>query len=484
MSITIERVIKAIKKMPAEEARALYCKVSYSKEWLHRKAMEIFTPELKDTKWETPELHRGWYEHLESQDRYVAIIAPVGFAKSSVLKSYAVMELLENVSFVLYVSSTYTKSVGQFAGICKVLESDEVMSAKEYKILKKNESEIVLEMKDGETKGITAVASGADISGINLYGKRPELILIDDIEELDQARSITRTDKLQDWLRTTLFSRLPSLTLGRVRLIGTVFSKSSIANRIKTNYIDENGNTPFCDWIVHTYQAITGGKSIWEAKHPTHALLAERERDPLVFARNYQNEPVDERGGLVEKLMFRYFSTPPAGLSIYAYFDLASSLKEKADYFAGLVIGKSREGNFYILDIVRDKCNPEKQAEWIIHIWQKWKPSRISFESNQYQQTLKHWTDKKARESGVYMNLTGVSSVKDKYTRFSPFIPYFISNSIYLPSEHPLLSKLESEIIAFPEGEHDDLVDAFSGCMQSFAGFKGVKPGLNFVEKV
>lgn len=456
--------------------------------------LELYEPKLKEVDWQIPELHRDWLELLDIDDRKTALFAPVGFAKSTILKVHDLKKLFTTDPYILYVSSSFTKTTAQVGGIFKILKDPALQFVFGYSVVSSNTTEIIIKFeKEPFERKLEAVSAGADISGINFNGQRPTLITIDDVEELDQARSAYRTNKLQDWLLTTLISRLPSLTEGKVRLIGTVFSTNSLAYRIKHNLASEDGSKPFSDWKVKTYTALQSNKSIWEDKHSTEALLKERQKNPVVFARNYENEPLEERGGLIDRSQFRYYTVSDYDFAeIYTHFDLASSLKERADYFAGITVGKSKDGKFYVLDIIRsdkpeDYNDPEIQAQLVINNWMKfsiWGLKKITFESNQYQSTLKNWTDKTARSQGIYPNFVGVRVDKDKYTRFVPFIPHFTSNSVYLPSNHEKLHYFEQELVSFPEGAHDDLVDAFSGCMANFeTPKKGVAKNSFFVKK-
>jgi predicted phage terminase large subunit-like protein len=50
----------------------------------------------------------------------------------------------------------------------------------------------------------------------------------------------------------------------------------------------------------------------------------------------------------------------------------------------------------------------------------------------------------------------------DKITRFAAAVPYFENGRILIPSSGTWLQDLKSELIAFPNSRHDDMVDSIS----------------------
>ena len=410
---------------------------------LSKFVIETTEPGMRGQTIKVPAIHHTWYDHLSLPDRFVAIFAPMGFSKSTELKKFCVEEILnKKENFILYVSSSFSKSSDHLKAIISILQNNQLKRVFKYEVVTCNTYEIELLFEDGFECKLEAVGQGADILGINFKGRRPGLILIDDLEEKEQARSQIRTDNLQDWLMTTLITRLPSLAVGRVRLIGTILTKTSLHYRILHNLIDANGQTPFRRWKVFKYGALDDqDQSIWEDRHPTDILLEERTASPRDFAANFMNEPMDEAYGLIKAGNLQYYNI--AGfdynqiLESYAHFDLASTLKQQSDYFAGIVLGKAKDGKLYILDIVYTKVDAEQQAKIIIQIWQKWntlgKLKKITIDAIAYQNTLKTWTDKEARSMGIYLNLQGVKYPKDKMAHFLPHEPLFLSNSVYLP---------------------------------------------------
>ena len=266
----------------------------------HYFCLPILAQELSELEYfNVPDFHFEIYDKLQENSRLQLITAPVGFAKSSLLKIFAVYEILvkKNPKFVLYVSSTDKKATEHLGAITKLLAHKELMILYNYKIISNNNHEIIIEfLNTQEQFKVEAVASGSDIAGKNFESIRPELIVVDDLEDFDQARSIDRTNALEDWLFTILIARLPSLDTGRIRMINTVLTLNSITNRIVQAEDDK-----YKDWDKLFVQALDkNDKSIWEERFPTEALHKERELRPLSFFANYMNEPLDLSESLIK----------------------------------------------------------------------------------------------------------------------------------------------------------------------------------------
>lgn len=442
----------------------------------HYLALPILNPILETVdRFEVPEFHWELYEGFDHEARKQLTVAPVGFAKSTILKIWGLYQFLQQKDpYILYVSSTFGKATDQFGGIKKILEQKFLQVIYQYKILSNNETEVVIQFIDQSKQKFESIAAGADISGINFEGQRPTLILIDDLEELDQAKSKDRTDKLQEWLFTTLISRLPSLTSGRVRMINTVLTLDSLTNRIlgKAPNFDK---LAFSDWHINFYQALKDGKSIWEEMHPTDALLKEKELNPHIFAANYMNEPMDLSDSLIKLENLRFYEYINGNMfdKVYLHADTTHTGKEHSDYFCLVVMGEHRENhNYYVLDFVLERLDVEQQARKAIGIYlifmQKVKKFTYDEKANQ---GFGYWVKELAkREYNVSLPIEELKYSSDKISHFLPHQPHFIANRVYLPSKHKDIALAMSQLLAFPsQSINDDFVDGLSGCLDNYA---------------
>ena len=416
-----------------------------------------------------PAFHKEILKRFQNSDRLQATIAPVGFAKSSCVKSFALTDLLNGEKFILYVSSTSSKVVDQFTALKKLLLNPLNTKLFGYEVTVNNEKEIVITI-DGENRKIQGVASGEDILGINFEGVRPGLILIDDLEEQEQANSLARTQKLIDWVELTLIDRLPSVVEGRVRLIGTNLSKISFVNRLIQG--------DFAQWSVRVWKALDStNTSIWEEKHPTEALIAKQHASPKSFAANYLNEPLDSSVSLVDDTDLRFYDSLPNLTGVYLHADTTHTGKQTSDYFALGAMGEGeKDKNYYLVDCVVRKCNVEEQARALILMYIKLKNDKrtggvkkITYDEKA-NNGFEFWAKKLAKEEyEVSLPLQPLKYNKDKISHFEAHIPHFKANRVYLPQKHAYVAQVIQQVTQFPnKGVPDDAVDMLSGCLDNF----------------
>jgi predicted phage terminase large subunit-like protein len=446
-------------------------------EVFHNFCLPILNPELEEVEtFNVPDFHLQIYKDLLKDDRLQLTVAPVGFAKSTLLKILALYEVLikKQVKFTLYVSSTDTKAVEHLGAIQKVLERGYFKRVFGYEILSKNTHEIIILYNNHKYK-IEAVASGSDIAGKNFEGIRPALIIADDLEDLEQAKSIERTNKLQDWLFTVLIARLPSLQEGKIRMINTVLSLDSLTNRILGNSPNLQFKKDFKDWITYFYQALDSDqKSIWEERHPTEFLLKEKEIRPSTFARNYMNSPFDEGQSLIKYEMLRFYEylNMDDFKDVYIHCDTTHTGKTTSDYFCLVVLAESKKDkNFYVIDFILEKMDVELQARKSILMYQKYKSlvRKFTFDEKA-NQGFGFWIKKLAKEEyNISLPIQELKYPNDKITHFEPHMPHFIANRIYLPSRHKQQQLAVSQITSFPDKSiNDDFVDGMSGVLDNF----------------
>lgn len=464
----------------------------------HKVITKLLTSELYT---EPPAFHYEILERYNNDDRLQLTVAPVGFAKSATIKTFALYQLLRTKNadkFILYVSSTATKVAGQFTAIAKILNSPQMRTLREYKVIENNQNALTIEFKNGERRRINGVASGQDISGINFEGFRPSLIVIDDLEELDSAKSSYLTEKLIDWLNTTLKSRLPSLLEGRIRMIGTNLTKNSIVNRILNNQPNARGESGFREWHSYRYQAIdqSTNQSIWENRHPLAALLKEQELNPYSFAANYQNEPLDIASGLIKYEDLRFYepsalqSEPTAEgivkpkLDLCIHADTTHTGKQTSDYFCITGIAKNAQNYYDLVDFKLAKMDPEAQARAAILFYDKmlklgYNVVRMSFDAVS-NDGFGYWIKKLAREEyNISLPIVGHKITRDKVAHLMTHLSLFKSNSVRFPAQHPQLQLLLDQVLAFPAtGVHDDAVDGLTGCLDGFIEEATIAPSM------
>lgn len=162
---------------------------------------------------------------------------------------------------------------------------------------------------------------------------------------------------------------------------------------------------------------------------------------------------------------------------IRIYVDLASSLKEKADYFAVKVVGvseRSQLGHYTvgILDVFYDKLEGPAQIDKLEAMVRYWHPTRVKIEAIAYQQTAVQHLRSRFSSDPEFSSLEIMPAYpdKDKRTRAVPWAAAMARGEVYWNMKAAYMRDVIKQYTKFPNGQepsvhiedHDDIVDTGS----------------------
>lgn len=212
---------------------------------------------------------------INSKKRIKIIALPRGFGKTKLLSVlYVVWSIfVRKRSYVILLSFSQKKSKQNLRDIKRLLNNKKFRAMFKWKrgaFWGAEAIEIV--MANGRTVLIEAKGGMQTILGSSEGQARPDLILMDDIEDLKLVKNIDRIEALQEWLFTEVIPALsPADSYGRpgeIIYIGTPLNADCLFARAMRWSED-------CDVIV--YGALThDDKSIWEERFSTESLMKER----------------------------------------------------------------------------------------------------------------------------------------------------------------------------------------------------------------
>lgn len=163
-------------------------------------------------------------------------------------------------------------------------------------------------------------------------------------------------------------------------------------------------------------------------------------------------EYVDVEGARVKREWLRY--SDGSGLLRYAMgVDLAVSLKNEADYTAIVVVGEDAAGNAHVVDVFRDRLTFNDILSTIKHYADKWRVETVAIEKVQAQAYV-------AQEliRTTMLPVDPITPQGDKLARFMPLEGKLEHGYLYHVRGLPIY--YEDELLNFPNGQHDDTVDA------------------------
>lgn len=333
------------------------------------------------------------------------------------------------------------------------------------------------------TNGATYMTGGI-LSGIT--GNRADGLIIDDpVKGHEDADSIIIRDKTWDAYRTDLRTRLKPG--GWQIIIQTRWHEDDLSGRIlPADYDGQSGwitSKQGEAWYVICLQAQCEreddplgrqyGDWLWtEWFTPEHwqrerAVQGERNWSAL-----YQQRPKPAEGALIKRAWPKRYNTPPAAFfRIVQSWDTAYKDREINDPSVCETWGETREGNFYLLHVWRDRVEYPSLKRIAASLYQQWKPHAVLVEDKSSGQSLIQemrvhtkvpviaiqTTRKNAEGKLVQVNKT------DRLVRISSL---WEAGRVYLPAAAPWLPDYESEIFGYPLVTNDDQVDSTSQALE------------------
>jgi predicted phage terminase large subunit-like protein len=167
----------------------------------------------------------------------------------------------------------------------------------------------------------------------------------------------------------------------------------------------------------------------------------------------------------------------PADLPVTLGVDLAISTREDADWTAIAAVSHDHErGRVYVREVERFRGAFHDVLGRIVGAATRWRPRLIAIEQVQYQAAVVQELARTTR-----LPVRGVTVERDKLTRALPLITRYEQGLVsHDPSGVP--GWFREELLAFPEGEHDDGVDAVVHAWQ--AGQTGLQYRISSLAEV
>lgn len=322
-------------------------------------------------------------------------------------------------------------------------------------------------------------------------GKGAHAYIIDDpIRSRADVESPGNRESLKNWYSSSVLTRLEGL--GTVILMHQRWHDDDLAGWL-INEAKNGGdrwrivNFPAIieddeDFYADYLQRDLGEVLIPELHSKEKLQRLKRTLHPRDWLSMYQQRPRGEKGDeFVGEMLARYQSPPyqmRTNMNVYIIVDPADGQTNSSDYTVMSVIGLGTDGNFYILDMVRDRLDLNGRTDTLMELHRRWRPLNTYYEKIGMQSDIQHI--KYVQEQVNYRfpiveikNLIAGNSVRGKNERIRRLVPDMTAQRWYAPEElikinkdgekyDPIKAMVEEEMEAFPVGVHDDALDCIS----------------------
>jgi predicted phage terminase large subunit-like protein len=309
------------------------------------------------------------------------------------------------------------------------------------------------------TAGGIVYATGAEgtITGYGASKMRDSFggaIIIDDPHKAGEATSPVMRQSVIDWYQSTIQSRLNKPD-GPIIIIMQRLHEEDLSG-----WLLNGGSGEKWEHLVIPARD-ESGQSFWPEQFPPEMLDRLELTSPYVFAGQYMQRPAPLGGGIFKDEWWRFFDAMPPLKHRSIYADTAQKTKEQNDYSVLQCWGVTQDNQMVMLDMARGKWEAPELETMARAFWQK-------HNSQTYYGPLRAFkVEDKVSGTGLIQKLKreGIPIVPiqrnvDKVTRAFDAAPYIQSGNVYLMRSTPHLADFLAESAVFPNGSHDDMIDA------------------------
>lgn len=463
---------------------------------------------------ETPQLHRDldelWMEAVTENSekgrakkgKKRAVAAPRGHAKSTNLTFKDTVHSIayEYKHYILILSDSSEQAEGFLTDIRDAFEENpkiiEDFGELKGKVWKSN---VILTSTN--TK-IEAIGCGKKVRGRRHKNWRPDLIVLDDIENDENVRTPEQRKKLRNWFYKAVSKAGDTYT--DIIYIGTILHYDSLLvkvlrnpgyrgkkykavirwsenpglwdkwKEIYTNLDDDKRDETARKFFEdHKEEMLEGTEVLWEDKLNYYDLMVIRaDEGTSSFNSELQNEPIDPNDCLFSEEDFEYYNPFEIDFSnkkfiFYGFVDPSLGKNNKSDYSAIITVAKDKNsGYLYVVDADLKQRKPSKiisdvlgKADWIKREFKK-KYKRFGCETNQFQDFLKEKLAEESAKEGIYLPIKGINQTGNKVLRIQRLEPDIQNKYIKFNKKHKLLLE---QLKFFPQAANDDGPDALEG---------------------
>lgn len=445
-----------------------------------------------DTPMPTPPFHREVWELYASDAISCYAVAPRDHAKSTGFTfDYILAEVCFRCSdYVLLIGSTEDKAAEQLSNISEELAGNEDLRA-EFGIVAfetEQKTEIIVVCDDGHRFRILARGAEQKIRGAMWKGKRPNLIVCDDMEDDEQVESIERRKKFRKW-----FFRAAKQSLsksGRIRVHGTILHDDSLLMRL-------HKNSMWSGLFYKAHESYDDFSNILWPQRWTEQQLRDKQKefeedgDASGYAQEFLNDPSDRSDSYLKENQFRPMSDDDkeAEKLYYAGCDFAISKQDNANRTSLTVGGRMLNGLTAIVDQHVDRWDPLDWIKEMFYIQQRWNIQMWFVEGGSiwgtisslvYQEMLADTRSPPMKEEfgrkDIYLNIEVLNPVKEKGVRGRSYQKRMKAGTMRFDSEGEWFPSYKNENLKFTGVTQAKLDDQFDSTATLCLGIDRLPP--------
>jgi len=425
------------------------------------------------------DLHRRIMRLIDDDSaRKVAICASRGFGKTSiVVKGLIARSILFGLrNYVVYVTTTETNAVMWTENLKRALISDEIIrkafgniKTSAYKFAGMEESFSKKHWVANTPYGQTCIlprGDGQQIRGLCFGHYRPDLIVIDDLEDTETIENEDIRRKRKIWFYGDLMKAVDRFSHNwKLVYIDTLKHQDGLMAELlessswksDTISIDDGSHHSLVPNLVSTEDLQTE-----VAEHRENKTLD-------VYYREIMCLPISTEDAVFRQEYFKYYDEAELksdrkrseAVENVILLDPASTTKVHSDDSAIVCAGVDIVANkYYFRDCVSGKMHPDEIYDEALKMAERFGARVIGIEVTALNEFLIHPFKNEMLRRGRGYQVVELRPRAKKSLRIAALAPYYRLGQIY--HNQGVSGQLEAQLMGFPRAKRDDVADAFA----------------------
>lgn len=416
-------------------------------------------------------LHDQIFDLIDSGAPRIAIAAPRGIGKTSIVGLALAGKniLFRNKHFIPYVSKSFENSMMQTENLKRELVTNKLVKAM-FGPLKTKDPDGVDEMfskKSWVSSGNTFVlplGSGQQIRGVLHVNYRPDLIIVDDLEDPDTIENDEQRTKRKIWFNADLIKAVSRVSKDwQIVYIDTLKHEDALLQDLLDSKDWESLRLEICDDDL-----VPTAPEFFTAEDIKREYEYHKEQGILdVFYREYRNLPISTEDATFRQEYFKRYAEPDlvmdrtVELENVLIVDPAKTVKLHSAESAVVCVGIDRKGaRLYVRDVVASKLYPDELYAAMFEMAAKFSTRVVGVEVTSLNEFIVQPIKNEMASRGQFFELIELKARGKKEDRVASLVPYYRRGYIY--HNEACCQGLESQLMAFPRPKRWDIMDALA----------------------
>lgn len=398
----------------------------------------------------SPEFHSDILKLFYSGERFCLAEAFRGAAKSTLVEEYAILAMLfKDSEFAIIIGNSYERACERLAAIKHELESNEALIELFGSQVGPTWSADVIVLANGTR--IQAFGAKQSLRGAKHKSTRPDLAIVDDLEDEDMVATELARHKARRWFDGSLIPAL--VPNGKVRMVGTPLHPKSL--------LEEKRNSP--NWksvivpICHYNDSGIGEVAAWPDRFPMKYINELRVNymasgSIIEFEQEYMCRAEDVASKPFKPEMFHAASVPSGYFPVEVFVDPARTTNTKTSARTGYAAWQWVGNKLYVLEAYGRFHKPDEMIEEIFRLNDKYNPVNIGVEADGLEEFIMQPLRNEQVKRGVSIPLSPQRAPKDKISFITGLQPFYNAGDVVHCGD---CKDLENELKAFPTGRCD-----------------------------